>query len=125
MRQKEINLGAGGGGVVIITGESVILTNSVKPGAGRDYLRFYCVAYNEPRRRDPVFFLIINLGLAQYLADSMFIFRLHHVTCGISVPPPRIKPMPLALEAWSLNHWTSGEVPQQVFVVRVNEQENA
>ena len=36
MRQKEINLGAGGGGGVIITGESVILTNSVKPGAGRE-----------------------------------------------------------------------------------------
>ena len=27
------------------------------------------------------------------------------------VPQPGIKPMPPALEAWRLNHWTSGEVP--------------
>ena len=31
--------------------------------------------------------------------------------CGISVPQPRVKPVPLALEAWSLNHWTAREVP--------------
>ena len=27
------------------------------------------------------------------------------------VPQPGIKPMPPALEAWRLNHWTSREVP--------------
>ena len=30
---------------------------------------------------------------------------------GILVPQLGIEPMPLALEAWSLNHWTSREVP--------------
>ena len=27
------------------------------------------------------------------------------------VPWPGIKPMPPALEVWSLNHWTSREIP--------------
>ena len=31
--------------------------------------------------------------------------------CGILVPPPRIEPRPPALGAWSLNHWTTREVP--------------
>ena len=32
------------------------------------------------------------------------------VTCGILVPQPGIKLMLSALEAWSLNHWTTREV---------------
>ena len=35
------------------------------------------------------------------------------MACGILVPWPGVKPTPLALEEWSLNHWTSREVPQQ------------
>ena len=35
--------------------------------------------------------------------------------CRISVPQPRVKPVPLALEAWSLNHWTAREVPWILF----------
>ena len=31
--------------------------------------------------------------------------------CGILVPRPGIKLIPLALEVQSLNHWTTGEVP--------------
>ena len=33
------------------------------------------------------------------------------LACGILVPPPGIEPMPTAVEAWSLNHWTAREVP--------------
>ena len=33
------------------------------------------------------------------------------VACGTLVPRPGIKPVPLALGAWSLNHWTAREVP--------------
>ena len=33
------------------------------------------------------------------------------MTCWILVPRPGIKPVPWALEAWSLNHWTVKEVP--------------
>ena len=31
--------------------------------------------------------------------------------CRILVPRPRIEPMPLALEVWNLNPWTTKEVP--------------
>ena len=33
------------------------------------------------------------------------------MACGILVPWPGIESMSLALEAWSLNHWTTREVP--------------
>ena len=31
--------------------------------------------------------------------------------CGILVPWPGIEPVPPAVKAWSLNHWTAREVP--------------
>ena len=31
----------------------------------------------------------------------------------ILVPRPAIEPIPTVLEAWSLNHWTTREVPKQ------------
>ena len=34
---------------------------------------------------------------------------------GILVPPPGIKPAPLALDA--LNHWTAREIPLQCFLI--------
>jgi len=36
----------------------------------------------------------------------------HSVACGILVPPPGIEPMPSALRAPSLTHWTSRECPE-------------
>ena len=39
-------------------------------------------------------------------------FFLCHPACGILVPQPEIEPVPLAVEAWSLNHWTTREVPE-------------
>ena len=38
-------------------------------------------------------------------------FWLHRVACGILVPQPGIKPAPPAVEAQSLNHWITREVP--------------
>ena len=35
----------------------------------------------------------------------------YHVTCRILVPHPEIEPACPALEVWSLNHSTTGEVP--------------
>ena len=47
--------------------------------------------------------------------SQMFLFFwLHSVACGILVPQPGIKPVPSALGAQSLNHWTAREVPQMV-----------
>ena len=43
-----------------------------------------------------------------------YILAMHKV-CGILVSWPRIKPMPLALEAWCLSHWTTREVPCLIF----------
>ena len=39
------------------------------------------------------------------------LFWLRHAACEILVPQPGIEPAPPVLEAWSLNHWTSREVP--------------
>ena len=41
------------------------------------------------------------------------------LSCGIwnLVPSPGIEPGPLALEMWSLSHWTSREVPTDAFKV--------
>ena len=35
------------------------------------------------------------------------------MACGILVPQPGIKPVLLAVEAWSLNHWITREVLDQ------------
>ena len=39
----------------------------------------------------------------------------HRVAYGTLVPWPGIKPLPLAIEAQSLTHWTPREVPQDLF----------
>ena len=41
----------------------------------------------------------------------IFIFRLSYGTRGILVPLPGMEPMSPALEARSLNHWTTRQVP--------------
>ena len=40
----------------------------------------------------------------------LYLFWPHHMACGILVPLPRIKLIPPALEAQSLNHWTTSKV---------------
>ena len=47
--------------------------------------------------------------LSKSFAHFFFFFGL--TACGILAPWPGIEPMPSALAAWSLNHWTSREVP--------------
>jgi len=37
------------------------------------------------------------------------------MVCGILVPQPGIEPMPSAVEAWMLNHWTTRVVPKAFF----------
>ena len=44
-----------------------------------------------------------------------FFFLPHPVVCRILVPQPGIKPMPPAMRAQSLNHWTTREVPSVYF----------
>ena len=40
-----------------------------------------------------------------------------HEARGILVPQPAIPPPTPALEAWSLNHWTTREVPIQHILI--------
>ena len=55
---------------------------------------------------------ILNcLGMFGGYILFFFFFWPRCVSCGILVPRPGIEPLPLALEAWSLNRWTTREVP--------------
>ena len=40
------------------------------------------------------------------------------MACGILVPQPGIESMPPAVEAQSLNHWTTREVLQMDFLLK-------
>ena len=52
---------------------------------------------------------VISLFLYFFNFLKTFFFWPH--ACGILVPRPGIEPVSLALEARSLNHWTTREVP--------------
>ena len=55
------------------------------------------------------FFLV---SVIEFLSLSFFFFFwLYQMACGLLVLQSGIKPVPLAVEAWSFNHWTAGEVP--------------
>ena len=49
--------------------------------------------------------LLPGLSLPQF---SFLFFWLYHAASGILVSQPGMEPGPPALEAWSLNHWTTG-----------------
>ena len=40
----------------------------------------------------------------------------HHMACGILVPQLRVEPVPRAVEAWGLDHWTAGEVSPKLIL---------
>ena len=42
----------------------------------------------------------------------ILVFRPGRAACGILVPHPGTEPDPLAVKAWSLNHWTISECPK-------------
>ena len=50
---------------------------------------------------------------------SAFFFFIICMACSILVPQPGIKPIPPAVETWSLNHWTAREIPCLLFRRRV------
>ena len=54
-----------------------------------------------------------TINLLEDNIGSMFfvLFFPHCVVCGILVPRPGIKLKPLAVKAWSPNHWTAREFP--------------
>ena len=55
---------------------------------------------------------------SHYKIIVFFFFpRLRCVACGILVSQPGIEPLPPALGAWSLNHWTVKESPQIIVIL--------
>ena len=60
-------------------------------------------------------FNLVLMSLWGFCFSVIFIlFWLRHVACGLLVPWPGSKPTPLALEARSLSHWATREVPSCV-----------
>ena len=53
----------------------------------------------------------ISASFLSFSSPPTPIFWLCHVACRILVPPSGIKPVPPAVEAQILNHWTTREVP--------------
>ena len=56
---------------------------------------------------------------------SVFFFFLsffcpHHMACGMLAPQPWMKSVPVSVESWSLNHWTSGKSHKFVFLHTCN-----
>ena len=52
--------------------------------------------------------ILVHAGFDNFFFFFFFVFG--HVACRISVPWPGIEPMPPALEAHSISHWTAREV---------------
>ena len=52
----------------------------------------------------------ILVGLTWFLPVVYLTFWPHHISHGTLVTQPGIEPLPPALEAWSLNHWTTRKV---------------
>ena len=51
-----------------------------------------------------------------YIYTIIIIIWLYHKV-GIFIFQPQIKPVPPAVEAWSLNPWTAKEVPVELFLI--------
>ena len=61
---------------------------------------------------DPPFFFFFNNLLKVFL---FYLFRSYHAACGILIPRPGIKPVPPAVKAQTLNHWSTGEASPTPF----------
>ena len=67
---------------------------------------------------NPTFLSGVLLAFSFFKVFIYLCLFVGHTACGILVPQPRIKPVPPALEAPSLNYWTTREVPLLAFQVR-------
>ena len=55
---------------------------------------------------------LTSIRMYLLLKKKKFFFFFGHGACRILVPQPGIRPMPPAVEAQSLSHWTTREVPR-------------
>ena len=67
-----------------------------------------------------VWFSCITMGcFPAFLNHWFFFFFLPRcMACGTLVPRPGIEPAPLAVKAWSPNHWTAREFTSDSFYIR-------
>ena len=63
-----------------------------------------------PSRYWNLCFVVVVVHHGFFFFCISFYFSSTPMVCGILVPQPGIEPAPLALEAPSLNHWTTREV---------------
>ena len=56
-------------------------------------------------------FHLLYVRMQGFFLNFNFVFWSHHVAYEILVLQPRMEPTPPALEAWSLNQWTTREIP--------------
>ena len=65
-----------------------------------------------------IFYLHLKLKYPMmYIFMCLFLFYYFGVTaCRILVPQPRLEPMPLAMKAQSLNHWTARQISIYVYI---------
>ena len=86
---------------------------------------FYFLSWLKQKR---LLYMMLTIGfilISAYMHSGMigmlfgyfyaFIFRLCYGTCGILVPQPGIKPVPLTWGVQSLNHWTAGKSTSNSF----------
>ena len=59
-----------------------------------------------------IFFLLLFLKIILLYLLLLYLLILLCVVCSFLVSHPGIESEPPALEAWSLNHWISREVPE-------------
>ena len=73
------------------------------------YLHFWCPVLEIP---------LIVIYSSGHCIFFFFFLVTPLEACGILLPWPRIKPAPPALEAWSLNHWTTKEKSKSFCVLK-------
>ena len=64
---------------------------------------------------------ILNHGIIEHRFGSLSFFGHNCIACKMCIlgPQPGIEPGPLAMKAWSLNHWTPREVPLVSYFRRI------
>ena len=63
-----------------------------------------------------LFTRLIFIHVTSFLSLFLkLIFKLLAMPCGMFIPQPGIEPIPPAVEAWNVNHWTTRKVPHLIF----------
>ena len=72
-------------------------------------------------RRSRCFFLSVSFFFSSTFPENTFVtyfFTFYFWPCCTAggILQPGIEPAPLAVKAWSPNHWTTGEFPKYIYI---------